>query len=149
MSEDIVSDYFVTLSLDGGKIRFGESGRAWDERGHDMVVVQLPSQPLMFGEWRPRWAANQNDFDVDIVTFGFPRAFIVGSPDPKNRRTVTTSERLTIKELVRALFANAEAGVSPFTSRKGKFLGHVHFLPDGLEKLTRGFASEQMISIRR
>jgi hypothetical protein len=100
MSEDIVSDYFVTLSLDGGKIRFGESGRAWDERGHDMVVVQLPSQPLMFGEWRPRWAANQNDFDVDIVTFGFPRAFIVGSPDPKNRRTVTTSERLTIKELV-------------------------------------------------
>ena len=71
MSEDIVSDYFVTLSLDGGKIRFGESGRAWDERGHDMVVVQLPSQPLMFGEWRPRWAANQNDFDVDIVTFGF------------------------------------------------------------------------------
>jgi hypothetical protein len=116
-----------------------------------MVVVQLPSQPLMFGEWRPRWAANQNDFDVDIVTFGFPRAFIVGSPDPKNNRTVTTSERWTIKELVRALFANAEAkaGVSPFTSRKGKFLGHAHFLPGWLEKLTRGFASEQMISIRR
>jgi hypothetical protein len=110
--------------LDGGKIRFGESGRAWDERGHDMVVVQLPSQPLMFGEWRPRWAANQNDFDVDIVTFGFTRAFIVGSPDPKNRRTVTTSERLTIEELVRALFANAEAkaGVSPFTSRPRSFL---------------------------
>jgi hypothetical protein len=107
MSEDIVSDYFVTLSLDGGKIRFGESGRAWDERGHDMVVVQLPSQPLM-----------------------------VGSPDPKNRRTVTTSERLTIKELVRALFANAEAkaGVSPFTSRKGKFLGHAHFLPGWVRK---------------
>ena len=42
MSEDIVSDYFVTLSLDGGKIRFGESGRAWDERGYDMVVVNCP-----------------------------------------------------------------------------------------------------------
>ena len=136
MSEDIVSDYFVTLSLGGGKICFGESGRAWDERGHDMEVVQLPSQSLMFAEWRPRWAANQNDFDVDIVTFGFPRAFIVGSPDPKNRRTVTTSERLTIEELVRALFANAEAkaGVSPFTSRKGKFLGHVHFLPGWVRK---------------
>ena len=92
-----------------------------------MVVVQLSSQPLMFGEWRPRWAANQNDFDVDIVTFGFPRAFIVGSPDPKNCRTVTTSERLTIKELVRALFANAEAkaGVSPFTSRRAENPGRL------------------------
>ena len=116
-----------------------------------MVVVQLPSQPLMFGEWRPRWAANQNDFDVDIVTFGFPRAFIVGSPDPKNRRTVTTSERLTIKELVRALFANAEAKAGCRPSRVGKANFSATFISclDGLEKLTRGFASEQMISIRR
>jgi hypothetical protein len=137
MKECITSDGFVTLAFDTGKIRFGLSGRAWDEVGHDMFAVQLPNRPLLYGEWRQKWADNRNDFDAEVVDFGLFDRGNAGSPHPNHRQALTRRERTVVEDLVRKLFASTEAkkGVSNFSVRGSTFLGHVYFLPGWIREL--------------
>jgi hypothetical protein len=125
----IESPHFPTVIVGDAKISFSAVGRTADERNHDIYVTQLPGRPLLYGEWRARYARNGNDFDIDILDFGLidPRDF--GIPSPLRRLKLDRRERTSVQELVVALFANEEArnGVFPFSSSKGRFLGQVLF----------------------
>ena len=53
-SKYVPSDNTV-LTCDDGKIAFGHSGRAWDEVGHKLVLVELEPWSFVYGEWEPRF----------------------------------------------------------------------------------------------
>ena len=129
MADDIASTSYVVLNTGRAKMRFGgASGRPWDERHHDLFVVQLPDQPLVYGEWRAKWAKNGNDLDIEIIDFGLLDANMAG-PDG-NHQVYATRDIAVIEDLVRRLFTSVEArsDVWPFSSEKGRFLGHIEFL---------------------
>jgi hypothetical protein len=129
MADDIASTSYVVLNIGRAKVRFGgASGRPWDEQHHDLFAVQLPDQPLVYGEWRQKWAKNGNDFDIEIIDFGLLDANMAG-PDG-NHQVYATRDIAVIEDLVRRLFSSVEArsSVWPFSSEKGKFLGHIEFL---------------------
>jgi len=128
MAQDIDLPHDVVLNIGRAKIRFGgASGRPWDERHHDLFAAQLPDQPLVYGEWRQKWAKNGNDFDVEIIDFGLLDANMAG-PDG-NHQVYATRDIAVIEDLVRTLFSSVEARsrIWPFSSEKGRFLGHIEF----------------------
>ena len=132
MTETIESAHYVTVTVGDSKIRFADVGRTWDERNHDLFLVQLSHRPLLYGEWRPRFARNGDDFDVEIVFFGLVDPRDAGMSLPARRVTVDQAERLVVEKLIRSLISNAEAKAQtwPFCSKRGKFLGRIDFLPD-------------------
>ena len=132
MTEPIEAPHYVTVTVGESKIRFADVGRAWDEKNHDLFAVQLPNRPLLFGEWRPMFAANGDDFDVEIVFFGLVDRRDAGMLLPARRVVVDQAERVVVEKLVRSLISNAEAKAQtwPFNSSRARFLGRIEFLPD-------------------
>ncbi|MPZ31239.1 MAG: hypothetical protein GEV13_09630 [Rhodospirillales bacterium] len=129
MSTWTESTYFPTVTVGDAKIRFVAVGRTADEGDHDIYVTQLPDRPLLYGEWRARYARNGNDFDIEVLDFGLiePRDF--GIPSPLRRLRLDRRERTSVQELVVVLFANEEARNRewPFSGSKARFLGQVFF----------------------
>jgi hypothetical protein len=90
------------------------------------------------GEWRQKWAKNETDFDIDIVSFGTLPVFEIGS----EMQTFAPDERSSVERLIQALFSNVEArkkhhSFSPKTA--ARFSGKINFLP-GWIKVTRADA---------
>jgi hypothetical protein len=129
MTWNHVPESFAIVTFDTGRAAFALSGRAWDEVGHDMFAIQLHNRPVLYGEWREKWAANRNDFEVEIMSFGYRDAFRAGSPNLSDRNIFTSRERTILEDLIRRLFLSSSAtkNVPSFTSTKGRFLGGVHF----------------------
>lgn len=123
------SNSFTALSFEAGQVRFAGLVRGSDEGLHDIFVVSLSGYSMMYGEWRNKWADNGNDFDIEIVSFGFLDPRSVGIPGA--RQIFPREERLIIEDLVRALFASDEvrSEAIPTTKFCSRFLGRVHFLP--------------------
>ena len=109
-----------------GEIAFGFSGRAWDEVNHMLVVVQFEPWSSHFGEWEPRYRANGNDFDAEVLGFGYRDGFLAGSSD---RLEFPAEKCRVVESLIRRLFASPatlSAGI-PFSIQRSRFLGGVHF----------------------
>jgi hypothetical protein len=123
-------DPFSTLNSPHGKVAFQGTVRC-DDEGVNEFRVDLPERNPMYGEWRPKFAPNGNDFDVEIPTFGYGSKHNVRNPHPGARVRFTAQEQLAVEQLVRALFADEHRriGIPPFTSKKARFLGGVSFLP--------------------
>lgn len=90
----------------------------------------MPNQPLVYGEWRPKWAKNGNDFDIEILDFGLFDASMAGASEA-NHQVYALRDSPVIEGLIRKLFASVEARsrISPFSSSKGRFRGGIEFLP--------------------
>lgn len=127
-SKYVPSDNAI-LTCGGGKIAFGLSGRAWDELGHRLVVVELTQQSLLYGEWAPRYRANGDDFDIDILAFGYRDGFLAGSPEPSDRLEFSAEKCQVIESLIHRLFVSPITATEvPFSLPRARFLGGVHFL---------------------
>lgn len=127
-SKYVASDNTV-LTCDDGKIAFGASGRAWDEVNHKLVVVELEPWSFVYGEWKSRFHADGNDFDVEVLGFGYRDGFLAGSPNPCDRLVFSPEKCQAFERLIRRLFASpatATAGI-PFSAPRARFLGGVHF----------------------
>jgi hypothetical protein len=120
------------IQFEAGQAGISSPVRGGDESGHNTFVVQLPDGPPLFGEWRSKWADNQNDFEIEIVRYGYLDRFNVDNLHPDARRKLSDKEQKIVRQLISSLFTNAEAqeGISPFSLTRARFLGHVHFLPD-------------------
>ena len=101
----------VTLNFPTGKIGFGRTVRGWDEEPRNAFRVELPDRPMMYGEWRTKFADNGNDFDVEIIGFGYLRESHLGSAYPPHRKKFSAPERGVLEEMIRALFADKSARV--------------------------------------
>jgi hypothetical protein len=115
-----------------GAARFRGPVRGSDEWGHDVFELRLLSYPPLYGEFQPKWADNENDFDIEIVSFGFTDERNIANPNVGARRRCSLEQRRIIEGLIVALILSPEArtGISPFSSKKGRFLGYVFFRPD-------------------
>ena len=129
-SPKIDDPYFAIVQAGDGKIRFGGFERGPDGVPRDTFAVQLPGRLLMYGEWAQKFAPNGNDFDVEIISFGFPPLYSVSGPE--GLEVFSKIERESVQNLIAALFSNASAtgplpGFRP--ERKGRFLGRVNYHP--------------------
>jgi hypothetical protein len=114
-----------------GAARFAGIPRGADERGHFAFEIQLPSYPSLYGEYRPLWAENKNDYDIEIVSFGFSSRDDLGNPYVGARQRFSLQQRKIIEDLIVALVSSPEAQseVPPFSPNGSRFLGRIHFLP--------------------
>ena len=55
-----------------GRARFIGGVRGPDELGHDGFVIEAVGFPAMYGEIIRRFAANKNEYDLEILAFGWP-----------------------------------------------------------------------------
>jgi hypothetical protein len=121
----------LTLNFPTGKIGFASLVRGWDEEPRRAFRVEMPDRPKMYGEWRSKFEANENDFNVEIISVGYIKEGYLGSTHPVHRRKFSAPEQDALEGLIRALFADqsARAGIVPFSSKTGRFLGDVSFAP--------------------
>ena len=132
MDSEYVPSKSIVLKLDGGEIALGFTARAWDEFGHSLIVVKLPGRTPLYGEWTDRYAENGNDFDVEILGFGYRDGYVVGSPNLADRLIFSPDERTLVEALIRSLFSDpiARSTAMPFSNRiPPRYLGNVLFAP--------------------
>jgi len=130
------------MVLPEGKGRFVGPARGVDEKGHDLLEVQIAGLPSFYGEYRAVRNPSEN-FDVEISSFGFSHQTNAGNNDPSARHVFSDEESRAIEAVIIALCNDDESqkGVALFSSSKARFLGHVHFAPGWIRKF--GVASEQ------
>ena len=138
----IESDYFPSVSIGAGKIRFGGAERI-SEVFYETFWVQLPGRPIMYGVWEPQWQ-NGYDFDAMINIFGF--LHFVGPEFLESRAEFGGEETVLVSDLVRALFSNTEARrkhhiFSP--SLSARFLGNVHFRAGWIKTIQSGSRAQK------
>ena len=126
---------FSTLDFAHGKIAFQGTVRC-DDEGVAEFRVELPGRKPMYGEWRPKFAEDGNDFDVEITTFGYGSKHNVRNPHPDARVRFTAQEQVAVQQLIRALFADESrrAEISLFKAKGARFLGGVSFLPSWIAR---------------
>lgn len=78
---DIYERPFDWVSATEGRARFAGGIRGWDERGHDAYAVDVDGK-VMCGEIARTFLADQNDFNIQIVSFGYGVREHVGMPRP-------------------------------------------------------------------
>jgi len=118
-----------TVSLPTGRAAFESVVRDWDEKPRHALSVELVGQPTLYGIWRANYAANEHDFDVEVVSFGWADKYNIGNPNPVTRRKLSAAEAADVRALVLALFKNADVRkrVTPFSSKTASFLGDIGF----------------------
>jgi hypothetical protein len=89
-------------SFANARVGFGGNARGVDEDSHDLIEIERTEGPLLFGEYRYLWAENQNDFDIEISSFGYVEPRDVGTLD--RRVAFSAAECEAIERLIRSFF---------------------------------------------
>jgi hypothetical protein len=63
-------DTFQWFDFPEGRVRFSGGMRGWDERGYDTFAVELEGE-VVYGEIARTFLPNHNDFNVQVVSFGY------------------------------------------------------------------------------
>jgi hypothetical protein len=118
-----------TITRPTGRASFESMTRSWDESPVDAFSIELTAHLALYGIWRPKWASNENDFDVEIVSFGWAGKHNIGNPYPMARTKLTVERVNDVKELIIALIEDVDARrkIVPFSSKTARFLGRIDF----------------------
>lgn len=121
---------FDWIDFPEGRARFVGLVRGADERGHEVFALKLDSG-LLYGEIEPRFLANQNDFDVEIVSFGVKDECSFGEApfDPREflPRTHVDKVRALILRLIAAGAAMEDRPSFLRETENSHFMGRVLF----------------------
>ena len=98
-----------------GRARFSGGIRGWDEAGHDTFAVEIAGREW-FGEIDNVFLDNGNDFNIEVVSFGYADRSSVGMPRPcLGSTTFDVGELKTIQSLILQLVkAGLEFEPRPF-----------------------------------
>jgi hypothetical protein len=123
----MVSPFTVTRPT--GLASFESVIRSWDELPQDAFSVELTGQQVLYGIWRPKWAPNEHDFDVEIVGFGWASQSNIGNPNSATRRKLSVAQIADVKALTIALIEDPDVRrkIVPFSSNTAHFLGRIKF----------------------
>jgi len=118
-----------TVTCPTGSASFESVIRSWDESPRDAFSAKLVGEPILYGIWQPRFDANENDFNVEILGFGWNSKNSVGHPSPLTRTKLSSAQATDIKGMIIALFNDADARrrIVPFSTRISRFLGGIDF----------------------
>lgn len=95
-AEDVASCW---VEFPEGRARFSGGIRGVDERGHDTVAVGIGKQTY-YGEARRSFMPNGNDFNVEIVSFGYLGKENVGEAPFDARQPLTLAQLETARILL-------------------------------------------------
>ena len=95
---------FDWLELAGGRARFAGDIRGFDELGHETFAVEVDGREY-FGEIGNIFLPNGNDYNMEVISFGYGSAGDVGMPMLGTCRVFTAAEIATIQALVVQLIA--------------------------------------------
>jgi hypothetical protein len=121
-----------TVTLPTGRAAFESMIRGWNEEPQDAFSVELVGAQTLYGIWRPVFADNGNDFDVEVVGFGWADQYSIGNPNPITRTRLSSAQAAATRELIVTLFESIDARkkIVPFSSKVAKFLGRIEFQND-------------------
>lgn len=91
-----------------GRARFSGGIRGGDERGYDTFAVDIDGD-VRYGEIDNIFLPNHNDFNIQVVSFGYGMQGNVGNPHPNARGAYTEAELRIVRTLVVQL---VQAGLS-------------------------------------
>lgn len=124
---------FDWVDLPGGRARFSGGVRGADEAGHDTFAVELDGRTY-YGEVRRLFLSNGNDFNLEILSFGWPGQEWIGMPMPGLCHPLSEGELETARTLIVGLVQAAQS----FDEKPGplveypdaRFMGRVVFRQD-------------------
>jgi hypothetical protein len=121
-----------TVTLPTGRAAFESMIRGWNEEPRHAFSVELAGQQTLYGIWRPVFAENGNDFDVEIVGFGWASRYSIGHPNQITRTKLSSAQFISVRELIISLFESiyARREIVPFSSKVAKFLDGIEFQKD-------------------
>ena len=93
---------FEWVDLPEGRARFSGGGRAWDEKVHDIFGVDVEGREY-FGEIRPAFLPNNNDYNIEVLSFGYGSNTSVGMPMLESCQTFTMAQATIVEALVTQL----------------------------------------------
>lgn len=121
---------FDWVGLDHGNARFAGGIRGWDELGHETFGIELDGNTY-YGEIAKVFAANEHDYNLEILSYGYAVREDVGLPAPESRETFSPTQAAEVEQLIRGLVAAvARWEEPPFILRQTEsshFLGGVGF----------------------
>jgi hypothetical protein len=95
---------FEWVDLPEGRARFSGGIRGIDEQGHETFAVEVDGNEF-FGEIRRTFLPNNNDYNIEVVSFGYNAKSSFGMPMLAACRIFTTAEIGTIQSLIVGLIA--------------------------------------------
>lgn len=121
---------FDWMKFKEGKAKFNGGIRGGDERRHETYAVDIDGHTA-YGEISKAYLPNHNDYDIEVVSFGYGMEENVGNPHPNARGTYTEADLKVVKSLVEQLVMaglNFEDRPSALReSAKSHFQGRVVF----------------------
>lgn len=90
---------FNWVNFEEGVARFVGNIRGWDELGHDAFAVEI-NERQYYGEMRQVFSENQNDYNIEIISFGWPGEEWVGMPMPGMCAVLTVDDVKTAQALI-------------------------------------------------
>lgn len=124
---------FDWIDLPEGKARFSGTKRGWDELGHKTFALDIDGREY-YGELERAYLPNENDYNVEVSSFGYARAEDVGMPDPRARAAFSEAQIGRIQSLALGLIAAGCAMPDPpaILDQTGtaRFMGEVTFKQD-------------------
>ena len=95
---------FDWLKLPSGRARFSGGIRGFDELGHETFAVEVDGREY-FGEIGNIFLPNGNDYNMEVISFGYGRIGSVGMPMLGTCQIFTSAEITTIQRLIVQLIA--------------------------------------------
>lgn len=134
-ADDALSAPFDWQDLPSGRARFNGLVRGAEQIGHDSFAVDCNGEEL-FGGLQRVFLGNGNDFNIEVVAFGYRQASHLGLRDPGDARLFSASGALVLQQVIAELIAAGAGWVQRprlLVEHPGaRFQGQVSFKPGWL-----------------
>lgn len=114
-----------------GQACFSGGIRGWDELGHQTFTVRLDGSEY-FGEIKKAWLPNEQDFNLEVLSFGYGMKLNVGIPITSQSVPAFSPETLqrVMSLVVQLVLLTAHSEDKPFVmseDSESHFMGQVFF----------------------
>jgi hypothetical protein len=123
-----VMEMFDWVVFDKGQARFcgGQRNTLDDSGSRETLAVQLNGRKPYYGQYRTPYELDKTHYNVEVLSFGYPRQDSVGLPAPTARALFTPDEIKNIAALIAALMRSDIEKPAPMQNRE-RFLGGISF----------------------
>ena len=127
---------FDWVQFKEGRAKFNGNVRGWDERGHEAYAVEIGGN-IRYGEIDNSFLPNGNDYNIEIVSFGYAMEDSVGIPNEPGEQGLLARGAYTQAQLkiVRSLVSQLVSAGLNFEERPSvlretptsRFMGEILF----------------------
>lgn len=93
------SSTFDWVQFAEGRARFAGAMRGWDERRYEVFAVEV-NGVTYFGEIARLFLSNEDDFNIEVRSFGYYMDANVGIPDQTARESFEDNDLRIVRSLI-------------------------------------------------